>query len=160
MKVRQIESVNFVPGEQATDSPSAWKGNGEVKDFPGTLSEYASTLIEIETEGVDRNLNMGSESNDKKVSYKEDRAKRNEQRNTLRQAKKDIDNLEKAMERIKAKAAEVQSEIDERGDEGWSVLADLTDKLNQYTEELEGKENRWLELAELVENLTTESAQT
>ncbi|KAL7580256.1 hypothetical protein ACA910_012993 [Epithemia clementina (nom. ined.)] len=137
--------------DKVADHLFIFEGDGEVKDFAGTLSEYASTLIDIETEGIDRKQSMDPESEEKKITYKEKRAKRNEQRNTIRQAKKEMDSIEKSIEKIKVKAADVQSEIDLKSNEGWSVLADLTSKYNQYTEDLEEKEYRWLELAELVE---------
>lgn len=47
--------------------------------------------------------------------------------------------------------ADVQTQIDNRADEGWAVLAELTDKMNEYQEEIDEKEMRWLELAEWIE---------
>ena len=142
--------------DKVADHLFIFEGDGEVKDFPGTLSEYASTLIEIETEGIDGNQNPSSVSDEKKLSYKAYRAKRNEKRNAVRQAKKEMDRLEKAIDKVRAKAADVQSEIDLKGQEGWSVLADLTEKFNLYEEDIEAKERQWLELAEIVESAGTE----
>lgn len=144
--------------DKVADHLFIFEGNGEVKDFPGTLSEYASTLIEIETDEINRGQNADTSFEDKKASYKEERAKRNELRNTLRQAKKEMDNLEKEMERLKAKVTKLQSEIDSSGDEGWSLLAELTETLNRHTDEIEEKELRWLELAEFLEKADIEAS--
>lgn len=136
--------------DKVSDHLFVFEGNGIVKDFLGTLSEYASCLVELENDKIqeqsDRQIDQGSSQ--KKDSYKEEKVKRNEQRNAIRRAKKDMANLENAIEGLKAKAEKMQKEIHESGDEGWSVLADLTVKLNSLNEEIEEKEMKWLELAE------------
>ena len=60
------------------------------------------------------------------------------------------------MEKLKAKAAEVQKEIDGSSEEGWTVLADLTAKLEKLNEEIEEKEVLWLEVAEILESAEVE----
>ena len=130
-----------------------------VKDFPGSLSEYASILVDQENDSITRRegeIIGESKTVEKKADYKEDKAKRNEQRNAVRRAKKDITNLENSMEKLKAKAAEVQKEIDGSSEEGWTVLADLTAKLEKLNEEIEEKEVLWLEVAEILESAEVE----
>lgn len=140
--------------DKVTDHLFIFEGNGEVKDFPGSLSEYASTLIDLENE------NIGGKTSDddgqKKAAYKEDRAKRNELRNASRRAKKDMDKVEKFIEKLKMKAKTTQDEIDQSGAAGWSVLAALADQLNEIKKEIEEKELKWMELAELVEEAEIE----
>jgi ATP-binding cassette subfamily F protein uup len=147
--------------DQVTDHLFVFEGNGVVKDFQGSLSEYASCLVDLENEKIQSQMGggVGGESSveEKKKSNKEDRAKRNEVRNFVRQAKKDMNNLDNAMEKLKAKAEGVQSEINNASsNEGWSVLAELTDQLNQLNEQVEEKEMRWLELAEELEEVEVE----
>ena len=73
-------------------------------------------------------------------------------RNATRKLRREMDNLEPAIERLKAEAAEVQEEIDGTpAEEGWTVLAELTDRMNGLSERAEEKEMRWLELAEELE---------
>ena len=130
-----------------------------VKDFPGSLSEYASILVDQENDSITRRegeIIGESKTVEKKADYKEDKAKRNEQRNAVRRAKRDITNLENSMEKLKAKAAEVQKEIDGSSEEGWTVLADLTEKLEKLNEEIEEKEVLWLEVAEILESAEVE----
>ena len=64
---------------------------------------------------------------------------------------KDMDNLEKALEKLKVKAQGLGKEIDASGNEGWSVLADLTERLDLIHREIDEKELKWMELAEVVE---------
>lgn len=148
--------------DKVTDHLFVFEGGGLVKDFMGSLSEYASTLVEIENENIPSGgTHSGSDSledssADKKAVYKEDRAKRNEMRNNVRRAKKDMDNLEKAIDNLRQQAALTQEEIDGKGDEGWSVLVELTEELGAINEEIEEKESRWMELGELVEEAEVE----
>ena len=133
--------------------------DGVVKDFPGSLSEYASILVDQENDSIaqrEGELNGKSGMVEQKGNFKEDKAQRNEQRNAIRRAKKDITNLENSMEKLKAKAAQVQKEIDASSGEGWTVLADLTAKLDMLNEEIEEKEMLWMEVAEILESAEVE----
>jgi ATP-binding cassette subfamily F protein uup len=149
--------------DKVTDHLFVFEGSGVVKDFQGSLSEYASCLVELENDKIQNQLAAGgaapsSEATAGKAAQsKEDKAKRNEVRNFVRQAKKDMLNLERATEKLKQKAEDLQSEIDKTSsDEGWTVLAELTDKINGLNEEIDEKETRWMELAEELEEVEVE----
>jgi ATP-binding cassette subfamily F protein uup len=143
--------------DKVTDHLFVFEGAGEVKDFSGSLSEYASTLVEMESRAISGAAGTDEGTEDKNAAYKEDKAKRNEDRNMIRRAKKDMENLEKIMDKLKIKAAALQKEIDDTSsDEGWSVLADLTEKLGQMNEQIEEKELQWMELAEQMEGAEVE----
>ena len=144
--------------DKVTDHIFVFEGDGVVKDFQGSLSEYGSCLVELENQKIHDSLT--GESNDnvsaetKQRNHKEDRNKRNEVRNFIRQTKKEMTNIERSLEKLKPKAADVQAEIDgTSSDAGWTVLAELTDKLNAINEEIDDKEMRWLELGEKLEEM-------
>ena len=144
--------------DKVTDHIFVFEGDGVVKDFQGSLSEYGSCLVELENQKIQDSLT--GESNDnvsaetKQRNHKEDRNKRNEVRNFIRQTKKEMTNIERSLEKLKPKAADVQAEIDgTSSDAGWTVLAELTDKLNAINEEIDDKEMRWLELGEKLEEM-------
>jgi len=142
--------------DKVTDHLFIFEGDGVVKDFQGSLSEYATVLVDLETKQIEQSSSSdGTLSVDaKKESVKQDRETRNRTRNLIRSHKKEILNLERAIEKLKPKAAEVQQSIDSTSsDEGWSVLADLTEQLNSINEEMDEKEMRWLEIAEELETL-------
>ncbi|MGK3737745.1 MAG: ATP-binding cassette subfamily F protein uup [Bacillariaceae sp.] len=147
--------------DKVTDHLFVFEGDGVIKDFQGSLSEYGSCLVELENQKIQDSVvgdsNERGSSSTKQINYKEDQAKRNELRNLVRQSKKEMLNIERSLEKLKPKAADVQSEIDgSSNDEGWSVLAELTDKLNGINEEIDDKEMRWLELAEQLEEVDSE----
>ena len=152
--------------DKVTDHLFVFEGNGAVKDYLGSLSEYAECLIEQEKNFFSSTSNNGNSGNalnagegTNKSSYKEDKAARNDRRNTLRKLTKEMDNTENSISKLKARAAVLQSEIESSdGAEGWSFLADLTAKWNAVNEEIDEKETRWLELAEAIEELQEEFA--
>jgi ATP-binding cassette subfamily F protein uup len=65
-------------------------------------------------------------------------------------------NIENALEKLKPKVVDIQNEIDNSSDEGWTVLAELTEKLDVVNEQIDEKELRWLELAEALEQSAAE----
>jgi len=135
------------------------EGDGQIKDYKGTLSEYAECLVEQEGSlafggAGGESSSPGADDTERKESYKEEKQRRNQQRNALRNMKKEIEKLDKSMEKLKVKAASIQEEINTTDqDAGWTVLAELTDKLNAVNEEIEEKEMRWLEVSEELEIL-------
>ncbi len=148
--------------DKVTDHLFVFEGEGIVKDFQGSLSEYGSCLVEIENQKIQSTIaataaDSNGSSSTKQVNYKEDRAKRNEARNVIRQAKKEMLNIERALEKLKSDASKVQSDLDgASSDAGWTVLAELTDKLNGLNEQIEEKELRWLEIGEELEGMQVE----
>jgi len=139
--------------DKVTDHLFVLEGNGSIKDYLGSLSDYAECLIDqekgapigdgaaVSTKGV----------TDKKESYKEDKEKRVERRNAIKKMKREMSNLEPAIEKLKAKAVKLQEELDNSPAEGWTVLAELTEKIQGINDEIDEKEMRWLELAEELE---------
>jgi len=142
--------------DQVTDHLFVLEGNGVVKDYLGSLSDYAECLIEQENE--EESGGTVVDSNTKKSSYKEDKEKRLERRNTRKKRKRELQKIEQTIEKLKPKAEGLQREIGDSEEEGWTVLADLTEKLQAINDEIEAKELQWLEIAELLETLEEEPA--
>lgn len=82
---------------------------------------------------------------------KDDKEKRTAKMNLRQKYTREMASLEQALEKLKAKSAALQGELDKSINDGWSVLADLTEKISLVTNEIIEKENRWLELAEFLE---------
>ena len=146
--------------DKVTNHLFVFEGNGIVKDYLGSLSDYAECLVEQENiedaaaGGGSSGTIVGSDS--RKGSYKEDKEKRLERRNLIKKMKRDIDKIEPVLEKLRAKVIILQMEIDTSSDKGWTVLADLTDKLQKVNDEIEAKELEWLELSEVLEGLEVE----
>ena len=84
--------------DKVADHLFVFEGGRVVKDSDGTL-------IETDNEGIPGNspmINAGGICGDRKTAYREDR---NGQRTTIRRAKKDMDNLEKSIEKLKKNTA-------------------------------------------------------
>ena len=145
--------------DKVSDHLFVFEGKGVVKDYFGTLSDYAEALTEKESAIDSAAAKPSSTSAKKQTAAKEDKAARVERRNAIKKINKEMSSLETKIEKLKAKADEIQSEIDNTDPaEGWSVLAELTDKMNDVTEEANEKEMRWLELAEELEEKEAEEA--
>ncbi|KAL7504837.1 hypothetical protein ACHAXN_002377 [Cyclotella atomus] len=140
--------------DQVTNHLFVFEGNGVVKDYLGTLTDYAECLIEQENESETPAAVVDSDA--KKASYKEDKAQRLEERNRLKKLKRDLSKIETMIEKLKAEASEYQTKIDNSSDEGWTVLAELTEKMDKVNEQVEEKEMEWLEIAEELEGLGEE----
>jgi ABC transport system ATP-binding/permease protein len=141
---------------KVTDHLFLFEGDGEIKDFQGSLSEYASALVEIENQSIPGSspskVTLSSTGQDKDVNdEKLAAAEKKEQINRVRQAKKDMDKLDRAVEKLREEAKTVQNDLDNSSDEGWTKLAELTNTLTALNDEIEEKEMQWMELAEVVE---------
>lgn len=141
--------------DKVTDHLFVFEGNGIVKDFTGSLSDYSECLVELENSEISTPLSSTShveEKSDKK-SLKEDKQVRVQRMNDLKKGKREMTKLEKDIEKLKEGVSILEKEIEESSDEGWSRLAELTDKMNEKNESIDEKEMRWLELAELIDEL-------
>eukprot|EP01082_Thalassiosira_pseudonana_P001780 g671.t1 g671 contig10:503412-506258(-) len=146
--------------DKVTNHLFVFEGNGIVKDYLGSLSDYAECLVEQEkTFDTDTGSSSSADSVDsetKKILHKEDREKRNQRRNAIKKMKRELSKIEPAIEKLKTKAKEIQAKIDDSSDEGWTVLAELTEKVQVLNEEVEEKEMEWLEIADELETLERE----
>jgi ATP-binding cassette subfamily F protein uup len=136
--------------DKVTNHLFVFEGKGEVKDYLGSLSDYAECLIEQEKED---DIVASPADAVKNESNKESKEERVARMNSIKKMKKDLNRIEPLIEILKTKATELQSAIDNSAEEGWTVLANLTDNLNKVKEEIQEKELEWLELAEQLEAL-------
>lgn len=119
-------------------------GNGIVKDFPGTYSEYRSWQLECEAEErckaalVDELRNHAKfeepKARKRKLSYRE--------RIEFEQLQEEIDRLTEEKKNLEAIFSSGESRQD---------AAAISSRYQQIIEELDIKELRWLELAEIEE---------
>ena len=72
--------------------------------------------------------------------------------------RREMAKIEPAIERLKVEAQKLQIEIDNSAEEGWTVLADLAEKLQKTNDQIEEKELMWLEIAEELETLEEEDS--
>ncbi len=142
---------------QVTNHLFVFEGQGVVKDYLGSLSDYAECLVEQE-KSDDATISGpgGVDSETRKASYKEDKGKRLERRNAIKKLKRESGKIEPAIDKLKAKVVELQTQMDKSASEGWTVLADLSQQVEKVKEEIEEKEVEWLDMAEKLETLEEE----
>ena len=142
--------------DKVTEHLFVFEGDGVVKDYIGSLSDYADCLVEqerITSSSFSEVGKLDTAPIEKVMLLDSDKKVRMKHRNNLRNNQKEMDRLEPSIERLKKEAADVEIQIDESTDEGWTVLAELTEKLNGINGIIDEKEERWLELAELLEEM-------
>jgi ATP-binding cassette subfamily F protein uup len=147
--------------DKVTDHLFVLEGNGVVKDYQGTLSDYSDAIGEMElmkqssSPSSSGNQSSGGaaaqSSQSSGLSAKEEKENRVAKRNMLQKYKRELNTLEPAIEKLKAKSVDLEKQISGKSDEGWSVLADLTEQMNVLQNDIDEKEMRWMELAEIME---------
>ena len=126
--------------DRVVDHLLVFKGNGEIKDFPGNYSQYR------EWSGLQsKEMEKSSETKPKKtaVSYRNDT-----RRKMSFKEKREFQQLEKDIAALEAE----QHEIEQQLCSGTLSVEQLTEKsrrLPVLKEQLEEKEMRWLELSEI-----------
>lgn len=116
-----------------------FEGNGVIKDFNGTYSEYRELQTQLEAE-------------EKKVSEKKTVSEKpkpnNKKADTLSyNERKEFSKLEKEVQQLELKKSEVEKTMSS-GELEYEKLQELSLEFESIKEELEEKELRWLELAE------------
>ena len=117
-------------------------GNGVVKDFVGTYSEYREYIKEYEAEqrakeratekAQEKAVKEKSEPVKRKLTYKE---------------QKELEQIEKDLEALAAEKAELEAALSS-GALPFDKLQEASQRIGQILEETEEKEMRWLELSE------------
>ncbi len=120
----------------------AFEGEGKIRDFPGNYLHYREAKAKEEQENANaketskpKAPSRSSENTSKKLSYKE---------------KMEYEGLEDEIEGLEERKAELGEKIVAQGDDYEKVM-EWSAELKQVEAELEEKSDRWLELAERVE---------
>jgi ABC transport system ATP-binding/permease protein len=137
--------------DKVTDHLFVFDGNGQISDFIGTLSEYSTALVELENQTSAGNRPRATASNGS-IAATGDSAQKKEDLNKIRQAKKSLGRLESDIEKLTQQVGKLETTLAQSSNEGWSVLADLAEKVQAAKDVLAEKELLWLEAAELVES--------
>ena len=132
--------------DKVVDHLLVFKGNGEIKDFPGNYTQYrewaslddsadAKSAKESKDSRDDKSRRRDGAVQKRKLSFKEKRE--------MEQLEKDIAALEDEQKRIEEALCGGTTSVDE--------ITAMSKRLPQLKEELDEKSMRWLELSE-VEN--------
>ncbi|MDU7817460.1 MAG: ABC-F family ATP-binding cassette domain-containing protein [Bacillota bacterium] len=125
--------------ERVCDVVWALVGDGTVALLPGGISQYLEHRRNRET-GPSKSSRVGTEGSRQKVNTA-----------ALRQARKDMDRIDRQMGKVRDKLASLHEEMAAKADD-YQVLADLQMKANDLDERMSDLEEQWLEAADIVEN--------
>lgn len=130
--------------DRMVDHLFVFEGDGKIKDFPGSYSQYRTWKGEQEKIKLEEAKPVVSAPTPKtkkrhdtvrKLSYKE---------------KREYESLETEIAEMEARKTELNQLLNS-GESDYSVLTDWTQELEALADSLEEKEMRWLELAEIAE---------
>ena len=125
--------------ERVCDVVWALVGDGTVALLPGGISQYLEHRRNRET-GPSKSSRVGTEGSRQKVNTA-----------ALRQARKDMDRIDRQMGKVRDKLASLHEEMAAKADD-YQALADLQMKANDLDERMSDLEEQWLEAADIVEN--------
>lgn len=135
--------------DKVVDHVWAFEGDGRIKDFPGSYTDYRRWKSERESE---EKRALSAKSADKPTQKPEktsDTAQASQRRRLTFKEKKEFEALDEAIPRLEAEKAALEADLSS----GMLSATQLQEKslaLSRLMEELDEKSMRWLELGEWV----------
>ena len=128
--------------DKVVDHLLVFKGQGEIKDFPGNYTQYRE-WANLEENKTSSSSSSCSTSTAGKPSYRHDDRRRlsYKEKREMEQLEKDIAALEEEKKKIEEALCGGTTEVDE--------ITAMSKRLPQLNEELDEKSMRWLELSEI-----------
>ena len=128
--------------DKVVDHLLVFKGQGEIKDFPGNYTQYRE-WASLEENKTNSSSSSSSTSTAGKPSYRHDDRRRlsYKEKREMEQLEKDIAALEDEKKKIEEALCGGTTEVEE--------ITVMSKRLPQLNEELDEKSMRWLELSEI-----------
>ena len=128
--------------DKVVDHLLVFKGQGEIKDFPGNYTQYRE-WASLEENKTSSSCSSSSTSTAGKPSYRHDDRRRlsYKEKREMEQLEKDIAALEEEKKKIEEALCGGTIEVEE--------ITAMSKRLPQLNEELDEKSMRWLELSEI-----------
>ena len=131
--------------DKVVDHLLVFKGQGEIKDFPGNYTQYRewASLEDSRDSKSSRESRDSGETRDAKPSYRHDDRRRlsYKEKREKEQLEKDIAALEEEKKQIEEALCGGTTSVDE--------ITAMSKRLPQLNDELDEKSMRWLELSEV-----------
>ncbi len=135
--------------DKVVDHVWAFEGDGRIKDFPGSYTDYRRWKSERESE---EKRALSAKSADKPTQKPEktsDTAQASQRRRLTFKEKKEFEALDEAIPRLEAEKAALEADLSS-GTLSATQLQEKSLALSRLMEELDEKSMRWLELGEWV----------
>jgi ABC transport system ATP-binding/permease protein len=152
--------------DRLVDHVFAFEGNGEIKDYPGTYTEYREWRAENqvgESEAKSQEARAKNQEGDTEVDERQNPSTSSGQRikderpqeetksqNTKKlsyKVRRELDELELQIPKLEDKKKQLENEL-ASGISDYSEIKKLSDELQKITNELDEKSMRWLEIQE------------
>lgn len=132
--------------DKVVDHLLVFKGEGDIKDFPGNYTQYREWSRLQSKEEAERNAQQkqaATAGKSKAAAYRNDTRRRMsyKERMEFQQLEKDIEALNKEKEQIEQELSSGTISVER--------ITELSKRLPTVNEELDAKEMRWLELSEI-----------
>ncbi|BDX36697.1 ABC transporter ATP-binding protein [Tenuifilaceae bacterium CYCD] len=128
--------------DKVVDGLLVFEGDGEISGFPGSYTEYRTWAMEEEK-------NKPKEKSPEKPIKQEQPKTQAKKKLTFAQ-KKELEQLSKDIEQLEKEKTELESQLSS-GNLNPQQLQEKSNRYQEITQILEGKEFRWLELSEIEE---------
>ena len=119
-------------------------GDGVIKDFVGTYSEYREFIREYGKTGKQPEKAKGDSAS--KKEWKENKEKKREKDRLSYKEQRELEKLEKEIEALTAEKKEIEEKLSSNS-YGYEEITRMSDRISGIISELETKEERWLELS-------------
>jgi ATP-binding cassette subfamily F protein uup len=130
--------------DKVVDHLLVFKGDGEIKDFPGNYSQYRE-WSELQESEVEKEQQKKKENT---VQQAKTQSQSNRKRKLTFAEKNELARLEGEIETLEEEKARLESELCS-GTLSVDALTEYSKRLPQLQEELDEKTMRWLELCEI-----------
>ena len=119
-------------------------GDGVIKDFVGTYSEYREFIREYGKTGKQPEKAKGDSAS--KKEWKENKEKKREKDRLSYKEQRELEKLEKEIEALTAEKKEIEEKLSSNS-YGYEEITRMSERISGIISELETKEERWLELS-------------
>ena len=131
--------------DKVVDHLLVFKGDGEIKDFPGNYTQYREFRSEWKVESGEKKVERGE-----RIPDKPEKKAENSKRKLTYKEKRELEQLEKDIEALEAEKKQIEEALC-GGTTSVEEITTMSKRLPVLNEELDEKSMRWLELSE-VEN--------
>jgi ATP-binding cassette subfamily F protein uup len=134
--------------DRLVDHLFVFTGDGHVKDFIGSYSEYRSFLKEAQADRRARSRDAAREERRARVANSPSETEPRPRRLSYKE-QREFEQLEKDIAALSAEKAELEARLNGNPDEipDFAEIQKLTNRYAALSSELDEKETRWLELS-------------
>ncbi|MEM8888576.1 MAG: ATP-binding cassette domain-containing protein, partial [Bacteroidota bacterium] len=129
--------------DRLVDHVFVFQGEGQIKDYPGSYSQYREWKAKQEEEKEAATIKVEKSATEK--------IKSNNKRKLSFNEKREFEQLEVEIDQMESRKAEI-TQLMNTGGSDFEKLAELSQELEKLNTDLDTKSDRWLELMEIIES--------